>query len=1605
MNKSIRVLALFIIVGAMGVLIAFFIKNPVASIVPRSQVAAISGAGSGLVAHYSFDEGVGTIAGDISGNGSTGMLTNGPTWTAGKISGALSFDGSDDRVMVSSQTLPTQFTISAWLYNPANNVYETIFAIGKDRQFSISNGFLAYWNGSGSEYPFGTVPNGSWQHVVFTYDGSALRGYLNGSAIGVPLEQGTPSVSDIMAIGAWYNGSGGYEDFFSGSLDDVRVYNRALSTSEISELYSYTGGTSPTTYTLSVSKSGTGSGAISGTGINCGTDCSETVNSGTSVTLNASAASGSTFAGWSGACSGTGSCTVTLNANTNVTAAFNIVVAPPTSDSVPPSIPTNFSAAAISSSQISLSWTASTDDNSVAGYRIYRNGSQAGTSNSSSYVDSGLSASTAYSYSVLAYDASGNLSGQSSLAYATTLSSTTPPPPSGTVFYIRDGGTSSLCSDWANACNSLPSNLQRGATYYVADGSYSGRTFSTAVSGTAPITIKKATVTNHGTDAGWNSTYGDGQAAFSGQLRFTTRYWIIDGVSGGGPGSWKTGLGFKVTETSSTPVIHIDGGGNVDMSHIELQGAGDNGSAGGIGNDGFQVFGGSGPNTISYAYMHDTGRTMFYHGGGSTSAITASYIYTGKHESTSNEHSEWAVLRSTALFTVRWSVITHTEGTGGIIAGDNGQTTAEIYGNVFYNDGTSGWGTENNGLIAAFSSGSAAVNWKVYNNSFINIPSALSIYGVSGESPSGNQVRNNLYYLSTNHNPGFGWTQSFDHFVNSGSITGSSGTTGTGNPFAAYTAYDFRLINNTAAGTPLPAPYNVDALGNIRSTWTRGAYEFNGTTPPPTTYTLSVSKSGTGSGAISGTGINCGTDCSETVNSGTSVTLNASAASGSTFAGWSGACSGTGSCTVTLNANTNVTAAFNIVVAPPTTYTLSVSKSGTGTGTVTSLGGSINCGSICSASGITSGTVTTLVATPAQGSIFSGWSGACTGLGSCTITISSNVSVTASFIGEVLPPTDTTAPTVSITSPSSGTTVKGASVSLVANASDDVGVSGVQFKLNGTNLGEDLSTIPYSGIWNTLGVSDGTHTLTAVARDAAGNTKVSSGITLTVSNIVTPPGDLTPPSIPQALQATTVSSSQINLSWSSSNDDVGVSGYRIYQNGIHIGTTTGTFYQSIGLTQNTLYSYTVLAFDAVGNASAQSSAASATTLRLDNTAPIISSITSSSAPTSLTINWVTNEPSDSQIEYGLTNTYGISTPLDASLVTSHALIITGLTSDTLYYIRIKSKDASGNLALSPTLSFRTALPSVVADITPPIISGITVSNTSLDGVKISWTTNEPSTSRIDYGLSSSLGSVRLDSSLVTSHSVTLLNLARKTKYWYRITSLDAAGNSASSQILSFSTSVRSPKPPRITSLSAKSGSVILSWTPPQYEFASSIVVTRRTSSFSLSPETSVIARLSKNATGYTDVSALYNTTYYYSVFVVDDHGVPSDPQVIAFAPDRKEKSGTSLKSTGTFTPTVPQRKLSAPTSISPSTAQFTRSLSLGSKGEDVRLLQMMLNSKGYFITSSGPGSKGEETELFGPATERALKAFQCSTLAICSGSPEANGFGYAGSRTREMLRK
>ena len=181
-------------------------------------------------------------------------------------------------------------------------------------------------------------------------------------------------------------------------------------------------------------------------------------------------------------------------------------------------------------------------------------------------------------------------------------------------------------------------------------------------------------------------------------------------------------------------------------------------------------------------------------------------------------------------------------------------------------------------------------------------------------------------------------------------------------------------------------------------------------------------------------------------------------------------------------------------------------------------------------------------------------------------------------------PTDTQPPTVAITSPSAGAYVR-STITVKASASDNVKVTNVQFQVDGVNIGVPDTSSPYSISWNTTQASNGSHTLTAIASDAANNRTTSAGITVMVDN-ATPPA-------PTGFQGTALSSSQINLTWNPSVDNSGSPvRYRLDRcRGLNctsfsnIAATSNTYYLDTGRNANTTYRYRLSAIDAAGNSS------------------------------------------------------------------------------------------------------------------------------------------------------------------------------------------------------------------------------------------------------------------------------------------------------------------------------------------------------------------------------------------------------------------------------------
>ncbi len=409
---------------------------------------------------------------------------------------------------------------------------------------------------------------------------------------------------------------------------------------------------------------------------------------------------------------------------------------------------------------------------------------------------------------------------------------------SAATWYVRPGASGNGSgSDWTNALPALPTNFQRGDTYYIAAGMYPARTFSTPASGTATITIKKATAADHGTNTGWNSAYGSGQAVFGGGLNFKSSYWVIDGQTGGGAANnWAGNFGIKIVERGdANPVINVGQEGtadNVTVRHVELVGKGSVSSAGGsYSNDGLAVYGASNV-TLSYFRMTGIGRCPFFV---SPKNLVIEHGWVESYNGSSAVHSEvasiWGFAGSVGDVTFRNNLVTDIRSTGGLMWDNSSNTSAKllVYGNVFYRPDGASW-QEANGVVGGWTGngGEQFHNAKVYNNAFINVNQAplSSLPRVA----SGNEAYNNIFYNSDS--PDFSRFSKHDYnvFINSGGTQGEpKGITDSANPFVDIAGKDFRLKKAFPTGMPLGAPFNVDALGNTRGAdgvYERGPFEF-----------------------------------------------------------------------------------------------------------------------------------------------------------------------------------------------------------------------------------------------------------------------------------------------------------------------------------------------------------------------------------------------------------------------------------------------------------------------------------------------------------------------------------------------------------------------------------------------------------------------------------------------------------------------------------------------------------------------------------------------------------------------------------------------------------
>jgi MYXO-CTERM domain-containing protein len=419
-----------------------------------------------------------------------------------------------------------------------------------------------------------------------------------------------------------------------------------------------------------------------------------------------------------------------------------------------------------------------------------------------------------------------------------------PGPAQAANHHVR-AGASGDGTDWANALPALPATLVRGDTYYVAAGSYGSYTFATP--GSATVTIRRATAADHGASAGWQAAYASGTASWTG-LAIDASNVVIDGQTGGGPGSWKTGHGFEVVKTGpgsggDALILLGAGAGNVTIRHLRAQATLGTKTAGIKG-----TLGGNHHIVVSRCYITDIFGVHFHMNGWTDSVIEYSYLANNK--STADWHSEGiSYIGTVADLTIRYNIWHDIEGTA-IFAGVNDGLAKRwrVHGNVLsgsacppvavYNDGS------NNNKMEEL---------EFHNNTITRISASQG--GLFIQSGSGNKAYNNLWFTNRCNSLSISADHDYNWFGDNLRLEGCNppcdldpaavsaephGEDGATNPFVAWDGVadpataDFRLKSATTPGVALAPALGKDMYGNTRGAdgvWDRGAVEHGPVAP------------------------------------------------------------------------------------------------------------------------------------------------------------------------------------------------------------------------------------------------------------------------------------------------------------------------------------------------------------------------------------------------------------------------------------------------------------------------------------------------------------------------------------------------------------------------------------------------------------------------------------------------------------------------------------------------------------------------------------------------------------------------------------------------------
>jgi Domain of unknown function (DUF4082)/Bacterial Ig-like domain/Bacterial Ig domain len=402
---------------------------------------------------------------------------------------------------------------------------------------------------------------------------------------------------------------------------------------------------------------------------------------------------------------------------------------------------------------------------------------------------------------------------------------------------------------------------------------------------------------------------------------------------------------------------------------------------------------------------------------------------------------------------------------------------------------------------------------------------------------------------------------------------------------------------------------------------------------------------------------------------------------------------------------------------------------------------------------------------------------------------------------------DVTPPTVAMTAPANGATVSGNSLAVSATASDNVAVVGVQFKIDGANLGAEDTATPYSVTWNTTTVANGSHTLTAVARDAAGNTATATSVTVTVNN-----ADVTPPTVAMTAPANgaTVSGNSLAVSATAS-DNVAVVGVQFKIDGANLGAEVTTSPYSITWNTTTVvngsHALTAVARDAAGN-TATATSVSVSVNNADTTPPTVAlTAPANGATVSGSAVTLSATASDNIAVIGVefkvdgVNLGGLDTVSPYSVTWNTTTVANG--THTLTAI---ASDGAGNTTTSTTVTVTVSN----ADVTPPTVAMTAPAN----GATVSGATLAVSATASDnigvVGVQFKLDGANLGAEVTTSPYSVTWNMTTVANGSHTLTAVarDAAANTATATNVIVTVSNADVTPPTVAMTAPANGATV-----------------------------------------------------------------------------------------------------------------------------------------------------------------------------------------------------